>query len=244
MLQNTKGIVLRSVKYGDTSIITTIFTSTYGVQSYIVQGVRTAKAKNNRAGLLQPSSLLDLVVYHKPQNNLNRLREFQPAYIYGNLQEEIVKNSIALFSVEVLLRLLPEHACMPELFDMVFEYFCWLDKKTNEEVANLPVYFVIACGRLLGYEINGNYTSHTPYLNLEEGAFTTSAPAIRNYLHDDDSIVVSRLLAISNIDDICTIDMNAAMRNRVLDWYIDFLHRHTQHLGSIKSLAVLREILH
>jgi len=244
MLQNTKGIVLRSVKYGDTSLIVTIFTAGFGVQSYMVQGVRSTKARQNRAGLLQPATLLDMVAYHKPQTNLNRLREYQPAYIYQTLQEEIIKNSIALFSVEVLLRLLPEHACMPELFDMVFDYFCCLDKKSNEEVANFPVYFTIACSRLLGYEINGNYGPATPYLDMEEGAFTSVAPAMRNYLHDDETIALNRLLTVTDIDELCNIDMNAAMRYRMLDWYLDFLHLHTQHLGTIKSLSVLREILH
>src|SRR5690606_8893505 len=115
MLQKTNGIVLRSVKYGETSLICSVFTEVYGVQSYLVQGVRTAsKTRQNRAGLLQPATLLDMVVYNKPHANLQRIKEFQPAYIYQSLQEHIVKNSVALFSVELLLRLLPEQAPFPE----------------------------------------------------------------------------------------------------------------------------------
>ena len=82
MLQKTNGIVLRSIKYGDSSLITTIFTSVSGVQTYIVQGVRSAKQGKNRAGTFQPGMLLDLVVYQQPQKNMQRIREFQPAYIY------------------------------------------------------------------------------------------------------------------------------------------------------------------
>ena len=81
MLQPTRGIVLKSVKYGDTSLIVTVFTRTFGVQSYIVQGIRSAKAKQQRAGLMQPATLLDMLVYNKPQQNLQRIRYFQPAYI-------------------------------------------------------------------------------------------------------------------------------------------------------------------
>ena len=210
----------------------------------MVQGVRTAKSKQARAGLLQPATLLDLVVYHKPQTSLNRLREFQPAYLYTSLQQEVIKNSIALFSAEVLLRLLPEHAPMPELFEMAFDYYCQLDKRPNDEVANFPVYFVIACSQVLGYEIHGNYSAATPYLSLHEGAFTATPPAIDNLLQDEDIKMMARLLEVNDISELPAIEMNGALRNRLLDWYIEFLHRHTQHMGSIKSLAVLRTILH
>ena len=74
MLQPTKAIVLRSIKYGDTSLISTLFTETQGVQTYITQGVRSAKAKTNKAALLQPATLLDVVVYHKPNTNFYRIK--------------------------------------------------------------------------------------------------------------------------------------------------------------------------
>ncbi|NBO56051.1 MAG: DNA repair protein RecO, partial [Actinobacteria bacterium] len=39
-LHKTKGLVLRAVKYGDTSLVVTVFTELFGLQSYIVSGVR------------------------------------------------------------------------------------------------------------------------------------------------------------------------------------------------------------
>jgi DNA repair protein RecO (recombination protein O) len=45
MLHNTKGIVLRVTKYGDTSIILTAYTELFGVQQYMVKGVRVTSKK-------------------------------------------------------------------------------------------------------------------------------------------------------------------------------------------------------
>lgn len=45
MIYSTKGIVLRTIKYGETSVIASIFTESFGVQSYIVNGVRTSGKK-------------------------------------------------------------------------------------------------------------------------------------------------------------------------------------------------------
>ncbi len=244
MLQITRGILLRSVKYGETSLICSFFTETYGVQSYIVQGVRNARAKYQRAGLLQPAALLELTIYYKPQQNLQRLREFQSAYIYNSLQEEIIKNSIALFSVEFLLRLLPEHAPMPDLFDLVFEYCCALDKAPAEDVANYPLYFILQCSFLLGYKIIGHYSDVTPYVDLEAGAFTQNPPPQYATLSKDDALVLDKFLSLNDIKNLKDIELNAGLRNRLLDWYLEFIRRHTQHMGTLKSLEVLRTILH
>ena len=77
-LHKTKGIVLRVVKYGETSLVVTIFTELFGVQSYIVSGVRTSTKKGTgKANLFQPTAILDLVVYHNELKHLNRIKEFK-----------------------------------------------------------------------------------------------------------------------------------------------------------------------
>ncbi len=244
MLQKTGGIVLRSIKYGDTSLICTIFTAVYGIQAYMIRGVRTAKVRSNRAMLLQPATLLDIVADHRPQRSLQNIREFQPAYIYHSLQEEIVKNSVALFTAELLLRLLPEAAPMPELFDFTYNYYVQLDGMPVREVANFPLYFIVQCSRMLGYDIKGSYSADTPHLNLQEGGYTREQPSSQHFASEEDAKMLARLLRVESLGELKDIEMNAAMRYRLLDWYMEYLNSHTQHLGNIRSLAVLREILH
>ncbi len=244
MLQKTKGIVLRPVKYGETSLVATIFTEAYGVQAYMVQGVRSSKARQNRAGSFQPGMMLELIVYQQPNKNLQRIREFQPAYIYGALQEDVVKNSIVLFSVEVLLRLLPEHAPLPALFDFVYEYFTTLDKLPSGSIANLPLFFIIHCSREFGYELKGTYNEHTPYLDMQEGGFTGDAPTAAPFVNEEDTRALDVLIKVAGYNELVTLVIAADIRMRLTDWYITYLQRHTQHMGNIRSLAVLRTVLH
>ena len=42
MIHQTKGIVLRTIKYGETSVVVNIFTELFGIQSYLVNGVRSS----------------------------------------------------------------------------------------------------------------------------------------------------------------------------------------------------------
>jgi len=44
MIFKTRGIVFRFTKFKETSIIVTIFTEVFGLQSYIVNGVRSKSA--------------------------------------------------------------------------------------------------------------------------------------------------------------------------------------------------------
>ena len=64
MTHKTKGIVLRTIAYGETSVIAAVYTELFGLQSYIVKGVRQA-TKNRQAKTLyfQPGAILEMEVY-------------------------------------------------------------------------------------------------------------------------------------------------------------------------------------
>ena len=233
--------MLRSVKYGESSLVSTIFTAHSGIETYMVQGVRTTSNKNNKAAYFQPSTLLDLVVYEQPLKNMQRIKEFSPAYLYQTIQEDVVKNSIIIFSVEVLLRLLPEHASLPPLFEFAYNYFILVDQSVITKISNFPLFFVIQCGKILGYE-----------LKADPGIFIVTDDATNNFseliaalpLNNADLNILNRFLKADSYLTIQEITMNGNTRMRLIEWYISFLQLHTQHMGSIRSLAVLRTILY
>ena len=57
MTHKTRGIVLRSIKYGETSLVVTVFTELFGIQTYMVNGVRSSKSA--RSVFFQPAAILD-----------------------------------------------------------------------------------------------------------------------------------------------------------------------------------------
>lgn len=246
MISTTQAIVLRATRYGETSLISTQFTRVHGVQSFMVQGVRTAsgRGRSSRAGLLQPGMVLDITIYQKPGANLQRLKEFTPSIIYGTVHEDVLKNSIALFSVEVLLRLLPESAPMPELFDFAKDYLQALDRAPGGAVGNFPLYFALECSRFLGYELTGAFSESTPYLNLAEGGFSAQPPQEGTRVNSEDAAALALLMQVGRFEELGGIRLNGESRQRLLEWFLDFLARHTDHMGPVRSLAVLHAILH
>src|ERR1700733_10299919 len=120
MTHKTSGIVLRTVKYGETSLIVTIYTELFGLQSYMVNGVRTSSSKGpGKANLFQPAAILDLLVYHSDVKNLQRIKEFKWEILYQRIYFDTVKNAIVLFMIELLLKCLKQPEPNSELFQFV-----------------------------------------------------------------------------------------------------------------------------
>jgi len=243
-LHKTKGIVLRTVKYGETSIIVTIFTELFGVQTYLVSGVRTSTKKGTgKANLFQPVALLDLVVYHSEFKNLNRIKEFKWASIYQNIFSDVRKNAVALFMVELLTKCLKQPESNPELFHFAEDCFMHLDTCSDAVMANLPLFFALHLPFHFGFRITDNYNEKYPYLDLQEGEFVDEQPRHPHFLEDKQAAVTSQLLKIMQPEELQDIKLNHDFRRNLLYLYESYYALHIQDFGTMKSLPVLREIL-
>ena len=118
MLIKTKGIVLKAIKYGETSLIVDIYTEEKGLRKYIVSGVRKQKAKIS-AGLLQVMSSVEIIAYEKEGKGLNRLKEIRASHIYQSIPMEIRKGAVGLFIAEIAQKTLKEAESNKPLFDFL-----------------------------------------------------------------------------------------------------------------------------
>ena len=102
MIDKTKGLVLSYIKYGDSSIICKIFTDSFGLQSYIINGIRNSKSKN--IALYQPLNILNMVVYHKNSSGIQRIKEAKLDVIYSSVHNDMKKVSVCFFISEFLYK--------------------------------------------------------------------------------------------------------------------------------------------
>ena len=243
-LHKTKGIVLRSVKYGETSVVVSIFTSLFGVQSYLVSGVRTATKKGTgKANLFQPAAILDLVVYHHENKQLNRIKEFRWGYIYQHVFSDVPKNAVALFMTELLGKCLKQPESNPELFEFTEDVFENLDHSLGTVMANLPLFFALHLPVHFGFRMDDNYTEQLTYLDLREGMFVAEQPMHPHFLEPKESAIVSQLLKVMQPEELAEIKLGHDFRRYLLQRLETFYALHIQDFGTMKSLPVLREIL-
>ncbi len=243
MLHKTPGIVLRTVKYGDTSLILSIFTELFGIQSYIVNGVRSSKPKAAKGNLLQPGNILDLVVYHHEQKNLQRISEFKLGHVYTSMHVNIVKNTVALYLIELLQKTLKQPEAQPELYNFAADSFKALDAATSGAAANIPLYFTLKLAAHLGFHFAGHYSPYTPYLDLQQGIFTDLPPHHTQYLDEVSSQITDRLQQVRHPSDLGTIELSKDRRRNLLYAYLDFYQLHIPDFKELHSPPILNEIL-
>ena len=243
-LHKTKGIVLRTVKYGETSIIVTIFTELFGVQSYLVNGVRTSTKKGTgKANLFQPSAILDMVVYHSELKHLNRIKEFKWSYIYQHILSDVRMNAVALFMVELLTKCLKQPEGNPDLFHFVEDVFIKLDESNVAVMANLPLFFALHLPFHFGFRITDNHNVENPFLDLQEGKYIQEQPHHPHFLEDKQAAVTSQLLKVMQPQELEDIKLNHDFRRNLLFIYETYYALHIPDFGTMKSLPVLKEIL-
>jgi DNA repair protein RecO (recombination protein O) len=243
-LHHTKGIVLRTVKYGETSVIVTIFTELFGIQSYLVNGVRTSSKKGSgKASLFQPTSILEMVVYHNELKQIQRIKEFRWSFLYQCILSDVRKNAVALFMVELLTKCLKQPEANADLFHFSEDSFLHLDEASDAITANFPLFFALHLPVFFGFRFSDNYSEHYPFLDLREGEFVKDQPGHPHFLDDKQAFVTSQLLKVQQPKELEDIKLNHDFRRNLLFVYETYYALHIQDFGTMRTLPVLREIL-
>jgi len=221
MLHKTRGIVFRFTKYGETSIIVTIFTELFGLQSYIVNGVRSKSAKGQIA-LYQPLMLLDLVVYHKENANILRIKEVKCFHQYASLLTDIRKSTQALFLNEIINKAIKEQSHAQDICSFLFDSFEVLDRLTGN-YENFHLIFLIKLSRFLGF---GPHHAHELLIG--------------RVLDVKEEVILQKLLQAGYEE---VIPITNIQRRNILDLVLRFYADHIENLGEVRSVYVLREVL-
>jgi len=221
MLHKTRGIVFRFTKYGESSIIVTIFTELFGIQTYLVNGVRSKSAKGKIA-LFQPLTLLDLVVYYKENANIKRIKEVKCLHQYQSLAADLRKSTIAIFISEVLNKTVKDESHAQEIFEFLYHALILLDHQQSA-VENFHLIFLIKLSRFLGF-----------------GAHQSDEILGARMLDPEEENILKKLLQTDFTE---VIPMTNTQRRNVLEAILRFYALHIESLGDIKSVQVLREVM-
>ncbi|GET30522.1 DNA repair protein RecO [Prolixibacter sp. SD074] len=239
MQQKTRAIVLHYLRYGETSMIVTLYTEAFGRMSFMMQGIHGKKSRS-KANLLQPLFLLDMEVSYKPGRELQRVKEMRNTLPYTTIPFEIGKSTQAMFLAEILYKVLREEEPRPELFEFLFHSVQYLDLAT-EGTANFHLVFLLQLARYLGFGPRDNYSGEKPYFDLRNGVFVTMPPPHPDYLMKEESRIFAKLIHV-NFDSLATLKLDHKLRDRYLEALLNYFSLHLETTIHIKSLSILREL--
>jgi len=242
MIYHSKGIVLRTIKYGETSVVVNIFTELFGIQSYLVNGVRS-QGKTSRAHFFQPGCILEMQVYHNELKNLQRIKEIKWSYLYKSIMHDITRNSVALYMVELLQKCLKQPENNVDLFQFAEDAFIQLDIADDAVAANFPLYFCLHLSHFFGLRLQDDYSENNCILDLQEGRFIKVTPSHPHFLEEDNSYYISQFLKVQHPRELTEIKLNKSIRKDMLFALQNFYGLHIHEFGTMKTLPILHEVL-
>ena len=242
MLVRTNAIVISTVKYGDSSLITRCYCKELGLKSFMLKGILTSKKGGLKKSLFQPLNLINISTQIKNQSNqkLNFIREGSLKVHFKEIPLKIKKNAIALFISEVISRVIYEEG-NPNiaLYNFLENSIMKLEKDQFSPVFHLK--FLTLLSDQLGFYPN-LMCQEKEFFDIESGCFCENSNS--KYAVGGETVRVFKELLVINFDDIFQIKISNTLRIKVLDFLIDYFNIHLPRFGKIKSIAVLHEIFH
>ena len=238
MLQKTEGIVFKTIKYSETSVVTHIYTRDFGLLSFIVPGVRSSKAKRNKAGMLQPMSMLEMDIYHKDTANLLRLKDYRSNYLYQSLPFDVVKTTVGFFYTDILTHVIKEQEPNASLYQFIVHAYVELDQ-AKSNLALMPQRFLLKLSMHLGFQPENNYSEHRNLFDMSEGLFVEVPVQIMYGMPQDVSHVFHQFLSNPDASHAFTHEQ----RRQLLTYMLQYYKLHVSNFGDMKSIKVLEEVL-
>lgn len=235
---STQAIVVSSIKYGESSLISKLYTKDLGLTSYVMKGILKSKKGTLKAAYFQPLTLLSVVVNHHEKRNLHSIREAQVSYVYKTIHTDVAKQSIVMFLSEVLSSSIQEQESNKSLYEYLENAFLWLDN--HNSVSNFHLLFLLNFTKFLGFYPDQN-TQCKEGFHLREGIFTNEFTTGKEIVTGDQITQLKKLLGI-NFDALASINFSKEQRREVLRMLIRYFELHLGGFKTPRSLGVLEAV--
>lgn len=244
MTHKTRAIILQTVYYGNTSLVVTAYTELFGLQSYMVKGLRKTGKPSAKLAFFEPGTLLQLEVYHNTLKHLQFIKEINWDHINAATRSDVVRNLCAAWCIRQIIQCIKEPESNNDLFDFLHAVLMNIEEQPLHIVANIPIWFTLHFCKHLGLQIQGCYTNETPVLDLQEGCFTTANNKQGTWL------VLDRAAALisdwNRSHDCITLEthaLNRHMRHQVLQYLQQYMLLHIPGYKADNILNLLQDIL-
>lgn len=240
MLHKIRGIVLKTTAYSESSVVAQIFTDKFGLQSYLIQGVKKPKSKI-KMNMLQPLHLLEMVAPFKPNSALQKLTEARPGPAFSSIPYDIIKSTMVIFINEVLYKSIRQQTSEEQLFEFLQNAILWLDEDENIN-NNFHLALLLKLSRYLGFAPNTSCRSDQAFFDLQEGEFKTLNPGHQYFLKRDEADMFLALYETS-FENLTQIKITNLQRRALLEKILIYYKLHTASFGDVQSHSILEEIL-
>jgi len=251
MIVSTNAIVLRTMKYGETSKIVTVYSRKYGKMKLIAKGARSAK--NKFGASLEPMAHSSIVLYRKEHRDLHLLSKAEIAEPLLKLSNESEKLAVGLAIVELVNMVMHDEEENQPMFALLAESL-EAANDASHNVSNVFFAFEIRMCGLFGYgldlrrcslcgrDVEENPDAGRAYLMLDNGSVVCSDCHAR---HKASGVKMSKgivrilvHLTTAAMSSVAGLAMPPAIQNEILALLTMYVKYHIEGVRTLKSLSL------
>lgn len=235
-----RGIVLNTIKYGESSMVAHLLTDVAGRKSFMVQGIgKSGRGKGGKSALFQPMFLVEIMATESSHTQIDRVKEATLARPLQSIPFDVRKSTVALFMAELLYKIVREVEPNSPLFDFAYNSVVALDEM-EDGVFNFHLWFMVGLSRYLGFFPADDYTEGSVF-DIENGCFTTTPPRSGLFFNADNSRLLAQLMEIAPTD-LGNIRLSRIQRKEFIESLLAHFGYHLDTTPHLQSLRILSEV--
>lgn len=230
-LVTDEAVILRSVKYGDTSKILTLYSKNNGKINCIVKGARNIKSRV--LGVIEPFNHITIVFYNKQNRDLQMLSKAETIKNFRIIKTDLDKLTICYRILEMMNKVVYDKEHSHELFELLIKSFSYINESGSENSAENSIsylYFQVHLCEVLGI---------SPIDKIETEGDTFKS---RELLLNKAQYETIKFLLDNDIADMKTgSSANETILN-LMSIYDKYLADHTENFIKLKSVRVFNQM--
>jgi DNA repair protein RecO (recombination protein O) len=235
MIRKTEAIVLNTRKFGDSSMICSMYTKQFGRRNFLIKGYRSTKARN-RHSYFQPMSIIDLVYYHKDSRDLQMVTESSSRYFFASLQTDPVKITLGMVVIELFYNTVKEEEPNFPLFEFLGKVLVELDSR-KEHLIHVFLHYLVQLSGYLGFFPSDlvEDTSKAVHFDQRNGV-------LENAILEDPGAKAVLAFARLPLEHCHEIPISQGEKNEVIRSMMEYYQVHVEGFRIPASLGVFQEI--
>ncbi|MEN3038926.1 MAG: DNA repair protein RecO [Candidatus Kryptonium sp.] len=250
MLSKTEAVVLKAMKYRETSKIVTLYTKKFGKVNVIAKGAMLTTSKFGAS--LEPMSYILAVLYKKETRELQFLSQADVIKPFLNLYSNYAKMTLGLSICEIVYKMIKFEEENVKIFKLLVDTLDKLDSAEKNEV-NLLWFFLVHLLEESGFKINFNscvncgqrfkdekLTQKVVFL-ADKGGFLCSKCASGAQADAFYSVATYKSLnwlEKAKIENVTNLKLASNISNEIQNLLISFMREHFDEPVSLKSLEI------
>ena len=238
-MHQSRAIVLRQIKYSETSLILKIYTEKEGLLSFIAKGVRGKKGKL-RSAQFQALNLIDLSYREARKSQLRQINDLKVIEPFTDLPFNPIKRTIAIFMAELIQNAIKEQEPNAKLFNFLYNSIHWIDL-SKESYSHFHLLFMMKFTKYLGFYPMLDGHKDARYFDLQQGVFSRGEPT-HSYFIDSEQLSAWKQLINVKLETINSLLLSNTLKRKLLQTMMLYYKLHLIHFKELNSHHILQSV--